>query len=112
MLAKIRIQAGKAKLSSSYTQAIGDDLAIIGPESTFDPGTFKPTFNVSVQPGTVKIEFGKSDTDGVNIYCRLKGQANWKFVSRDTNSPYEDHTPAGASGRGGDARILPARRHQ
>jgi hypothetical protein len=28
----------------------------------------------------------------------LKGQAEWKFVARDTNSPYDDHTPLAVPG--------------
>ncbi len=98
LLRDIRVQAAKSKIAGAFTEAIGDDLGIIGPESSFDPDTFKPTFKITVQPGTVKIEFTKSETDGVNIYCRLKGQANFKFVARDTNSPYEDHTPLAQAG--------------
>jgi hypothetical protein len=30
-------------------------------------------------------------TPEINIYSRLKGQASWGFLSRDKNSPYDDH---------------------
>ncbi len=92
------MQAAKSKMAGAFTEAIGADLGIIRPESGFDSATFKPVFKVTGQPGTVKIEFTKRETDGVNIYCRLKGQAKFKFVSRDTNSPYEGHTPLAQAG--------------
>lgn len=39
----------------------------------------------------MRIKFSKSSTDGVNLYHRRKGQAEWSFLARDTKSPYDDH---------------------
>ena len=32
-------------------------------------------------------------TLGITLYSRKQGEPAWKFLSRDTNSPYDDHTP-------------------
>lgn len=98
LLASLRQQIARLKTHAGYTPAIGENLDVIGEDEAFDPDTFKPRLTLAVFPGTVRSDFIKGPTDGVNIYCRLRGQAGWKFVSRDTNSPYEDHTPLAQAG--------------
>ena len=98
LVADVRKQVGRLKTHTGYTQPIGEDLDVIGEEEAFDPDAFKPKLTATVFPGTVRLEFVKGPTDGININCRLKGQAAWKFVSRDTNSPYEDHPPLAQPG--------------
>lgn len=98
LLISLRKQVSRLKTHSGYTQAIGEDLDVIGEAEPFDPTTFQPKMTTTVFPGKVRIDFVKGPTDGVNIYCRLKGQANFKFVARDTNSPYEDYTPLAQAG--------------
>lgn len=61
-----------------------------GEEEAFDPETYKPEISAQVFSGYVRIKFTKSGVDGVKIYVRLKGQAVWKLLSFDTNSPYDD----------------------
>ena len=34
----------------------------------------------------------------VNFYSRKKGESAWAFLSRDTNSPYDDHHPLTTAG--------------
>ncbi len=31
--------------------------------------------------------------DAVNLYKRKAGETGWKFLARDTNSPYDDYAP-------------------
>lgn len=94
----LRTQIGTFKRNSAYTEAIGEELQVIGTNGAFDPLTFKPKFKATVLPGGVLIDFIKGESSGVNIYCRLKGQTTWKFVARDTNSPYEDFSPLAQPG--------------
>lgn len=35
----------------------------------------------------------KGKTDGVNVYARAAGEANWTFLGRDTHSPYLGRRP-------------------
>lgn len=81
------------KQQPGFTDAIGADLQIITTESGFDPQSFKTTLSSSVHPGRVEIGFVKSETQGVNIYTRLKGQATWVKLSFDGHSPYIDNRP-------------------
>jgi hypothetical protein len=81
------------KKQPTYTEGIGADLQIIGTDSGFDPKTFKTTLTSTVYPGRVEIGFVKSETEGVNVYTRLKGQPNWTKLSFDAHPPYVDNRP-------------------
>jgi len=80
----------RGKTAATYTQAIGEDLQIIGDEDGGDISTFKPELKAALFPGYVRLSFTKKMVDGVNIYWRLKGQATWQLMARDTVSPYDD----------------------
>ena len=98
LLVDVRKQVARLKTHAGFTPGIAANLDVVGEPDAFDPDTFKPKLTVTVFPGTVRAEFIKGETDGVNLYCRLRGQTGWKFVARDTNSPYEDHTPLAQPG--------------
>ena len=55
--------------------------------------TVKSNLTGEAFPGYIRLKFTKKGLDGVNIYTRLKGQAPWTFLARDTNSPYDDNRP-------------------
>jgi hypothetical protein len=95
----LRKEIARAKTAQNYTAAIGDDLGIIGSEVANDYSTFKPTINGESFPGYVRLSFLKEGTDGVNIYTRLKGFANFTFLARDTFSPYDDTRPLSTAGQ-------------
>jgi hypothetical protein len=77
---------------------MGKDLGIIGTTADMDEETMKPKFSGEAFPGYARLKFTKKGLDGVNIYTRLKGQSNWAFLARDTNSPYDDHRPLSQAG--------------
>ncbi len=41
--------------------------------------------------GVVELDFDKSISDGVNIYAKRDGDADFVFLARDTASPYIDN---------------------
>src|SRR6266516_2380615 len=41
--------------------------------------------------GVVQLDFDKSISDGVNIYAKRDGDADFVFLARDTASPYIDN---------------------
>ena len=87
------------KPNPGMTPTIEAALKIVGTTSGFNPNTYKAEITkVEVIAGHVQIKFKKGQTDGVNLYSRLKGQSAWKFVTRDTNSPYDDYTALAVAG--------------
>lgn len=68
-------------------------LRVVGPESTFDPDTFKPTLSLSIVGGQIKGDFTKGECDSVNFYCRLRGTAGWTRLGNDARTPFWDRNP-------------------
>ncbi|MFN2621757.1 MAG: hypothetical protein ABR611_02835 [Chthoniobacterales bacterium] len=98
----LRSRIGAIKSNAGYTDAIGADLGVVGTPGAFDPNTYQAELK-SVEltmPGQVTVKFGKAGgkIDGVNVYSRRQGQADWKFLGRDTQSPYVDTTPLTQAG--------------
>ena len=98
-LTGLRGEVAKWKTEDGMTDAIAAELQINGTTTPFDPESYKPQFTAEAFSGYVRIKFTKSGADGINLYVRLKGTTGWKFVSRDTNSPYDDDTPLAVAGQ-------------
>jgi hypothetical protein len=102
-LGDLRATIAAIKTNSGYTDAIGADLGVVGSPSTFDPNSYVAEIKGLDQtaPNQVTVRFGKAkgDIDGVNVYSRLQGTSDWKFLARDTQSPYVDSTPLGTAGK-------------
>lgn len=93
-LAGLRGEIKQWKANPACTDATSAALKIVGTTGDFDPNTWKAEITkAEIVAGHVQLKWRKGPTDGVNIYVRLKGQTAWKFLTRDTNSPYDDHTP-------------------
>ncbi len=97
-LAGIRGEIAQWKPHPAMTDAIAADLKLVGTGSAFNPDTFKAQITAEIVSGHVRVKFKKGQTDGIALYCRLKGQSAWRFVSRDTNSPYDDFTALAVAG--------------
>ena len=98
-IAGLRAEIALWKPNPNMTPTIEAAMKIVGSGSSFDPNTYKAEITkVEVIAGHVQIKFRKGPTDGINLYSRLKGQSVWKFVSRDTNSPYDDYTALAVAG--------------
>jgi hypothetical protein len=67
--------------------------------SRFDSENYKASITASIVAGCVRIKFVKNGVDGINIYNRPKGTAVWKFLARDTKSPYDDHIELATAGQ-------------
>src|ERR1019366_2266549 len=85
----------RMKTHDGYTDAIGQDLDIIGSDTALPD---KPTIKAKATMNDVEISFTKKGLDGVNVYGRLKGVATWTFLARDTNSPYNDSRSLATAG--------------
>lgn len=92
-LSFLREQIARWKTEPLYTEAIGDVLRIIGSKVYPDPHTYKPKLTSEIKPGHILLNFVKAGVDAVNIYYRIKGATDWKFLARDTHSPYSDSSP-------------------
>ena len=88
----IRAMAKQIKARTDYTDGLGAQLGIIGPEHLHDLTTAHPDLTGIDQPsGRVIIYFTKANSDGVNIYCQREYDTGWVLLIRATTSPYSDN---------------------
>ena len=98
-LAGIRGEVAQWKPNPNMTPAIEADLKITGTSTPFNPDTYKATIlSAEAFTGYVRLKFQKGGVGSVNFYSRKQGESEWKFLSRDTNSPYDDHHPLTTAG--------------
>jgi hypothetical protein len=89
----IREISTRIKSAKDYTQAIGNELKIIGSETLLDLASAKPTLTISKEGSGIIIKFPKGQTDGVHIFCKRGTQTEFSFLAVDTVSPYHDNRP-------------------
>ena len=78
------------KTLTNYTQGIGQAMGIIAPNELIDYPNYVVKFSISKVQGGIQIKFKKKGIDGVRIYSRNEGSAEWVFVALDLYSPYLD----------------------
>lgn len=88
---ELRLDIARHKTATGYTDAIGQDLGIIGASVEFDPNTFKPSISVELFGGNIRFRFIKAGVNGLNIYKRQKGTSAFTLLSRATKSPFDFH---------------------
>ncbi len=87
----IRATVARMKTHPAYTDNLGQDLGIVGDEQTVDIHTAQPELKSSKDPSGWRIDFNlKGFFDGVNIYRKVAGEADFTFLALDTSSPYID----------------------
>ncbi|MFM2295022.1 MAG: hypothetical protein RLZZ350_1435 [Verrucomicrobiota bacterium] len=95
-----RVLVQRAKLSPNYTDALGNNLGVIGAEDTTDLTTAKPTLTATDHlAGNIEVQFNKSISQGVDVYAKRDGDADFVFLARDTQSPYLDNRPLLQAGK-------------
>jgi hypothetical protein len=98
-LTGLRAEIAKWKTADGMTDAIATELQIVGGSTPFNPDTYQPQITAQAFSGYVNIKFKKLGADGIILNSRLKGTMGWKFISRDTNSPYADYTALAVAGQ-------------
>lgn len=81
----------RLKSASGYTDAIGQLLKIVGSDDTTDMTTAKVDLTATVEANDVALAFTKLKSDGVNLYSKRDGDADYVFLAHDTISPYIDN---------------------
>ena len=77
------------KAHPNYTEAIGQDLGIIGAP---DIGALKPVLKArDLGFGQAEVDSTKDIYDGVDIYGQRAGETTWTYLGRDNFPPYVDN---------------------
>lgn len=93
IVSRIRRLVQQIKSHDNYSEAIGQDLGVIGPDPP-PPGEIKPTGEVTALPNFQSlIEFVKGDHDGVDIESQVGTETTWTPLAFDGFSPHIDTRP-------------------
>jgi hypothetical protein len=99
---RLRQWIQRIKAAPNYTEAVGQDLDIIGVEKDAPGGDpkAKPTGKATALPDSqVRIEFNKRGHDGVVVEGRRAGEPGWMPLGIDLYSPFIDTRPPVESGK-------------
>jgi hypothetical protein len=90
----IRSEARRIKARSSYSDGQGAQLGIVGARDSHDLSTSRPELSgIDQTNGVVTLNFSKFNSDGVNIYSKRDGDADWVLLNRASISPFIDTRP-------------------
>ena len=93
-ITEFRRIAKKVKASTGYTEAIGQELRIIGPEVVLPPiEEMKPTLKAEVSGGEVEIKWDKQGMEAIAAYSKRGSEASFSFFDKDVESPLKDDRP-------------------
>lgn len=102
ILPRLRQLVQRIQVAPGYTEAIGDNLGILGPPSPAPiPSTLaKPAPRATALPGgEVGVSFTKGDFDGVLVEGRRAGETAWTTLGTDYFSPFADTRPPLEAGK-------------
>lgn len=89
--AECRGLANRVKAHPGYSTAIGTGFGIVSRRAELDRVAIQPTLTLEALPGhAVRVAYVKAGTDGINVYGRCAGEAEWTLLGRSTRSPFFD----------------------
>lgn len=92
-LSAVRHMVDRVKHGPGWTPEIGLAMGVVKPSpSPQAMELFKPKLQVEPLAGRVLLKFVRRPLDGINVYMRRRGEAQWQFVAHATRSPFTDHT--------------------
>ena len=89
--------AGRIKKHSGYTEAIGQNLGIIGADQTVDLTAMKPVLTLTLQAGHPNVGWTKQGMGALEIWVD-RGTGTFAFLALDSEPDYLDTAPLPAPG--------------
>jgi len=93
---RIAALVARIKKHPGYTEAIGNDLDIIGSEQAVDPGAMKPILKLTLEAGHPNVGWKKQGMDAIEI--EVDRGSGFVFLAIDTVPDYADTAPLPAAG--------------
>lgn len=94
LIPRIRAAIAQIKAAPGYTDAIGEQLLIVGDGADdLNPNDGKPEFKALPKFGSVILDWKKGDFDGVLIESMRGTETAFSFLDKDYKSPFPDMRP-------------------
>jgi hypothetical protein len=95
---RIAALVARIKKHPGYTEAIGNDLDIIGAEQTMDPSTMKPVLKLSLQAGHPNVGWKKQGMDAIELQVDRGDGKGFVPLAIDSIPDYRDTAELPAAG--------------
>ncbi len=73
----------------NWTEAIGDDMAVLGAHSVFNPTLYVPVLKAVASAKTIHVRTTTKNVTHHNLYARLAGTTVWIFIATFDGSFYD-----------------------
>ena len=94
VIGRIRAFIQRIKTQPNYTDAIGEQLQIVGTKSDdLNIETAKPSFKGASSVGKVRLDWIKGEFDGVVIEGQRGAETVFSLLDKDFKPPFEDLRP-------------------
>jgi hypothetical protein len=93
---RVRRLVLRIKAAPAYTEAIGEDLGIVGDEQVIDIPNLKPVLKSRLDAGRPLIIWKKDHTDSIDIYVDRKDGMGFVYLANDSQPDYLDTFPVPA----------------
>ncbi len=90
--------AARIKKHPAYTEAMGQDLGIIGAEQTIDYTSLKPVLQITLQAGHPVLGWRKQGMDSLELWVDRGDGKGSVFLAIDTVPDYTDTAALPAAG--------------
>lgn len=98
IIPRITALIARIKTARNYSDAIGQDLSIVGSTQIIDPDGWKPIIDIAIKAGRPVIQWTKGDADSIEIWADRGDDKGLAFHTITTDPAYTDASPApGAS---------------
>ncbi len=87
----------RIKTARNYTEAIGQDLSIVGTTQIIDPATWKPVIDITVTGGHPTVQWAKGTADSIEIWADRGDDKGFHFHTITTDPNYTDPTAGPAT---------------
>lgn len=94
IIPRVTALIARIKTARNYTEAIGQDLSIVGSTQVVDPDGWKPIIDIAIKAGRPVIQWTKGDADSIEIWADRGDDKGLSFHTITTDPAYIDANPA------------------
>ena len=87
----------RIKAARNYTEAIGQDLNIVGTTQVIDPASWKPVIDISVTAGRPTLQWSKGTADSIEVWADRGDDKGFNFYTITTEPNFTDTTTSPAT---------------
>lgn len=93
IIPRVTALIARIKTARNYTEAIGQDLNIVGSTQIIDPNSWKPIIDITIKAGRPVIQWTKGDADSIEIWADRGDDKGLSFHTITTDPNFIDSSP-------------------